>query len=118
MPEFCDAEIFFHHRSSGLPFRGTFFVLGLSPVQQDRAGSTPTINLTMEQKHIIKETVKELKIEEWLPISKWLLAKRYRKPSNYIQCRHNFPKKISHVEESFVFSQCLSGNNLNSLSQL
>jgi len=32
-------------------------------VQQDRQGSRPTINLTMEQKHILKETIKELKID-------------------------------------------------------
>ena len=45
---------------------GCLFVAPLAwaqPVQQDRQGATPTVNLTMDQKHIIKETVKELKIE-------------------------------------------------------
>ena len=64
------------------------------PVQQDRQGFTPTVNLTMEQKHIIKETVKELKIEGAAADLEWLLAKPYRKLSNYIQCRHNFPKRF------------------------
>ena len=33
------------------------------PMRQDREGFTPTINLTMEQKHIIKELVQELRVD-------------------------------------------------------
>ena len=64
------------------------------PVQQDRQGSTPTVNLTMDQKHIIKETVKELKIEGVAANFEVTIGEAGSKPSNYIQCRQNFPKRF------------------------
>ena len=41
----------------------SLFMGSFAWAQQDRQDSTSTINLTIEQKHIIKEAVKELKIE-------------------------------------------------------
>ncbi len=36
---------------------------GQSPTQQRETPSSPTVNLTAEQRHVIKEVVKDLKVE-------------------------------------------------------
>ena len=94
--------MFFHHRSSGLPFRGT------SCLGSTRTGRPPPGFYTDRQSddgaktHHQGNSQRAERSREYLPISKWLLAKRYRKPFNYIQAS-TIPEKISHIKNYLFF---------------
>ena len=90
-----------HHRSSGLPFRGTS-CLG-SARTTDRQGSTPTVNLTMDQKHIIKETVKELKIEGVAANLEVAIGEAVPKTIQLHPMPAQLSEKISHIKNHLFF---------------
>jgi hypothetical protein len=73
------------------------------PVQQDRKGSTPTVNLTMEQKHIIKETVKELKIEGVASNLEVAIGEAVPKTVQLHPMPAQLSEKISHVKNHLFF---------------
>ena len=73
------------------------------PVQQDRQGSTSTINLTMEQKHIIKETVKELKIEGVAANLEVAIGEAVPKTIQLHPMPAQLSEKISHIKNHLFF---------------
>ena len=73
------------------------------PVQQDRQGSTPTINLTMEQKHIIKETVKELKIDGVAVNLEVAIGEAVPKTVQLHPMPAQLSEKISHIKNHLFF---------------
>ena len=73
------------------------------PVQQDRQGSTPTINLTMEQKHIIKETVKELKIDSVVRNLEVAIGEAVPKTVQLHPMPAQLSEKISHIKNHLFF---------------
>ena len=93
--------MFFHHRSSGLPFRGTS-CLG-SARTAGAAGFYPTVNLTMEQKHIIKETVKELKIEGVAADLEVAIGEAVPKNVQLHPMPVQLSEKISHIKNYLFF---------------
>ena len=73
------------------------------PVQQDRQGFTPTVNLTMEQKHIIKETVKELKIEGVAADLEVAIGEAVPKTVQLHPMPAQLSEKISHIKNHLFF---------------
>ena len=73
------------------------------PLQQDRQGSTPTINLTMEQKHIIKETVKELQIEGVADNLEVTIGEAVPKTVQLHPIPAQLSEKISHIKNHLFF---------------
>ena len=73
------------------------------PVQQDRQGFTPTVNLTMEQKHIIKETVKELKIEAVADNFEVAIGEAVPKTVQLHPMPAQLSEKISHIKNHLFF---------------
>ena len=74
------------------------------PVQQDRRqGFTPTINLTMEQKHIIKETVKELKIDGVAANVEVTIGEAVPKTVQLHPMPAQLSEKISHIKNHLFF---------------
>ena len=73
------------------------------PVQQDRQGSTPTVNLTMDQKHIIKETVKELKIEGVAANLEVAIGEAVPKTIQLHPMPAQLSEKISHIKNHLFF---------------
>ena len=73
------------------------------PAQQDRQGFTPTVNLTMEQKHIIKETVKELKIEGVPADIEVAIGEAVPKTVQLHPMPAQLSEKISHIKNHLFF---------------
>ena len=74
------------------------------PVQQDRRqASTPTINLTMEQKHIIKETVKELEIDRAAGNLEVAIGEAVPKTVQLHPMPAQLSEKISHLKNHLFF---------------
>ena len=74
------------------------------PVQDDRRQvSTPTVNLTMEQKHIIKETVKELKIEGVPANLEVVIGEAVPKTVQLHPMPAQLSEKISHIKNYLFF---------------
>ena len=73
------------------------------PQQQERQGFTPTINLTMEQKHIIKETVKELKIEPLADNLQVAIGEAVPKTVQLHPMPTQLSEKISHIKNHLFF---------------
>ena len=97
----CYAEMFFHHRSSGLPFRRTSCLGSARPAGPP--GFSPTVNLTMEQKHIIKETVKELKIEGVAADIEVAIGEAVPKTVQLHPMPAQLSEKISHIKNHLFF---------------
>ena len=64
---------------------------------------TPTINLTMEQKHIIKETVKELKIDGVAANVEVTIGEAVPKTVQLHPMPAQLSEKISHIKNHLFF---------------
>ena len=100
--------MFFYHRSSGLPLVAP--LAWAQPAQQDPQGFTPTVNLTMEQKHIIKETVKELKIEGVAADLEVAIGEAVPKTVQLHPMPVQLSEKISHIKNHLFFSRVLKSS--------
>lgn len=73
------------------------------PSQQDRRVSTPAINLTLEQKHIIKETVKDLKIEGVAANLEVSIGEAVPKTVQLHPIPAELSAKVSHIKNHLFF---------------
>jgi hypothetical protein len=73
------------------------------PVQQDSQSSTPTINLTMEQKHTIKEIIKELKIDGVAANLEVSIGEAVPKTVQLHPMPAQLSEKISHIKDHLFF---------------
>jgi len=73
------------------------------PIQQDRQDSTLTVNLTMDQKHIIKETLKELKIEGVAANLEVAIGKAVPKTIQLHPMPAELSEKFSHIKNHLFF---------------
>ena len=74
------------------------------PIQQDRRQApNSTINLTMEQKHLIKETVKELKIDGVAANLEVAIGEAIPKTIQLHPIPAQLSEKISHIKNHLFF---------------
>jgi hypothetical protein len=81
----------------------SLFMGSFAWAQQDRQDTTSTINLTMEQKHIIKETVKKLKIEAVADNFEVAIGEAVPKTVQLHPMPVQLSEKISHIKNHLFF---------------